>query len=321
MAVVDMPLAELKKYKGTNPKPSDFDGFWDKALAEMRAVDTGVELNPAEFKVNFADCYDMYYTGVGGARIYAKVVIPKKQQGKCPALLQFHGYTNSSGDWVHLLGYAASGFVVAAMDCRGQGGRSEDVGGVKGNTLHGHIIRGLDDKPEKLLYRQIYLDTAQLAGIVMGMEHVDEDRVAAIGGSQGGALAVACAALEPRIAKVASVYPFLSDFKRVWELDLETRVYVELKDFFRTFDPLHEREEEIFTRLGYIDVHHLAGRIEGEVLMGVTLRDEVCPPSTQFAIYNHIRSPKTMVLYPDFSHEAIPKQADRNFEFICQLCT
>ena len=63
--------------------------------------------------------------------------------------------------------YAASGVAVFARDVRGQGGRSEDVGRAFGNTLHGHIIRGLADKdPHKLFYRDVYLDTAQLAGIV-----------------------------------------------------------------------------------------------------------------------------------------------------------
>ena len=73
----------------------------------------------------------------------------------------FHGYSGDAGDWVSKLGYAALGHTVAALDCRGQGGSSEDRGGVTGWTLRGHIIRGLDDAPEKLLYRQIFLDTAQ----------------------------------------------------------------------------------------------------------------------------------------------------------------
>ena len=72
------------------------------------------------------------------------------------------------------------------MFSRGQGGSSEDKGGVKGNTLGGHIIRGLDDKPEKMLFRQIFLDTAQMARIVMDMPDVDAKRVGATGASQGG---------------------------------------------------------------------------------------------------------------------------------------
>ena len=88
------------------------------------------------------------------------------------------------------------------LDCRGQGGLSEDVGGVKGNTLRGHIIRGLDDAPEKLYYRQVFLDTAQLARIVMAMPDVDPDRVGATGprclGRSGGRGALAPSNSRPR---------------------------------------------------------------------------------------------------------------------------
>lgn len=78
------------------------------------------------------------------------------------------------------------------------------------------------------------------------------------GGSQGGGLAIACAALEPRVARLAPVYPFLCDYKRVWELDLTKNAYQELRDYFRLFDPTHQREQELFIRLGYIDVVNLA---------------------------------------------------------------
>src|SRR5262249_19187877 len=147
-----------------------------------------------------------------------KYLRPRDAREPHPALLIFHGYSGSSGDWCDKLNHVARGFSVAALDCRGRGGLSEDTGGVRGNTLGGHIIRGLDDAPEKLLFRQIFLDCAQLAGIVMGMPEVDADRVGATGASQGGGLTLACAALEPRIKRAAPVYPFLCDYQRVWEL-------------------------------------------------------------------------------------------------------
>ena len=108
------------------------------------------------------------------------------------------------------------------------GGRaacSEDNSQVVGNTLEGHLIRGLDGPPEKMLFRQIFLDTAQLARIVMGQPEVDPARVGAMGGSQGGALTLVCAALEPRIRRTASIFPFLSDYQRVWEMDLAKDAY------------------------------------------------------------------------------------------------
>ena len=167
-----------------------------------------------------------------------------------------------------------------------------------------------------MLFRHIFLDTAQLARIVMDMDDVDADRVGAMGGSQGGGLTLACAALEPGIKRAAPVFPFLCDYRRVWEMDLAKNAYAELQDYFRRFDPRHEREEEVFTKLGYVDAQHLAPRVKGQVHMGVGLMDQVCPPSTQFAAYNKITSDKTMSLYPDFGHEALPGFGDITFEFI-----
>jgi len=316
----DFPLEKLQTYRGINPRPKDFDAFWDAGLAEMRALDPDVQLVPAAFQTSFADCYHLYFTGVGGSRVHAKLLRPKKLKSPAPAVLMFHGYSGDSGDWSDKLGYAAEGYVVAALDCRGQGGRSTDTGCVTGWTLRGHIIRGLDDalagRPEQLLFRSIFLDTAELARIVMEMPEVDPERVGATGGSQGGALTVACMSLEPRIRRAAPVFPFLSDYKRVWEMDLDKDAYAELREYFRHFDPTHEREDDIFTALGYIDVHHLAARTQAEVLWFTGLMDTICPPSTQFAAYNNVTSEKSMVIYPDFGHEGLPGHSDRIFRFM-----
>ena len=315
----DMPLDKLHSYQGTNPKPADFDAYWDRGLAEMRALDPKVELVPADFKTSFADCFHMYFTGVGGARVHAKLLQPKKAKGKNPAILMFHGYSGNSGEWLSKLGYVAQGYTVAALDCRGQSGLSEDNGTYKGMTLRGHIVRGLDDSPEKLYFRQVYLDTAQMARIVMDMAHVDQERVGATGGSQGGGLTLACISLEPRVRRAAPVFPFLSDYQRTWEIDQAKDAYAELKEFFRWFDPQHKREAEIFTKLGYIDIQHLAPRIQAEVVMTVGFMDTVCPPSTQFATYNKIKSPKSLITYPDFAHEGLPGNNDDIFTFLSQL--
>lgn len=317
--VFDMPYDQLVIYKGTNPRPIDFDSFWDFALDELQDLDPQVEITPAGFQTEFADCSHLYFTGAGDARIHAKLIQPRQTTGPHPAVLIFHGYSSSSGDWSSMLGYVAEGFTVAALDCRGQGGRSEDNSRVSGWTLTGHIIRGLNDGPEKLLFRQIFLDTAMLARIVMELPDVDPSRVGAMGYSQGGGLTLACAALETRIARAAPVYPFLCDYKRVWELDLDVDAYLELREYFRHFDPRHVQEEEIFTRLGYIDVQYLAPRIKAQVFLGVGLMDTICPPSTQFAAYNKIVSQKSLAVYPDYGHEDFPGHNDLIFQFMGEM--
>lgn len=318
MPLVDMPIEQLLAYQGSSPCPADIDAYWDGQLANMRAVDPQPELVPAPFTSPVADCFDLYFTGTKGARIHAKLLKPKKIERPAPALLLFHGYSGHSGGWLDKLSYVGAGFVVAALDCRGQAGYSEDVGGVKGTTYQGQIIRGLDGPKEDMTMAQIFLDTAQLARVVMDMEEVDETRVGAHGGSQGGGLTLACASLEPRIKAAYPLFPFLCDYRRVWEMDLDINAYAELRTYFRSYDPKHLREAEIFEKLGYIDVQNLTKRIRAKVLMVTGLLDTTCPPSTQFAAYNKISSEKSYILYPDFGHEGPPLALDDAYVFFCE---
>ena len=322
MPIVDMPLKELKKYKGTNERPKDFTAYWAAALKELDNQNMEYTLTQANFKADGVECSHMSFTGVGGSTLHAKLVKPINVDTPCPAILMFHGYHANSGDWIDKVTYAKFGFVVVALDTRGQGGLSDDTVAVKGQTLEGHIVKGLDDPdPHKLFYRNAFLDTAQLARIVMGMPFVDDTRVGVTGFSQGGALTLACASLEPRIKLACAGYPFLSDYRRVWEsMDIAHSAYSELLNYFRFKDPLHEREDEVFRKLGYIDLHNHADRIKTKVIMLTSLSDMICPPSTQYAIYNNLDCEKEMILYPDHGHEFLPKSGDILFTiFTSQL--
>ncbi|QKS72304.1 alpha/beta fold hydrolase [Paenalkalicoccus suaedae] len=315
MPLTDLPIEALYEYAGRNPRPEDFDAYWEAALKELSEVDAQIEIREAAFQTPFADCFDLYFTGVKGARVHAKYVRPKNVQPGT-AIVEFHGYGTNSGDWQTKLGFAAAGFSVFSLDVRGQGGLSEDVGGVIGNTQQGHITRGLAGEPKDLFYRSVFLDCAQLAGIALDQEHVTD--VYATGWSQGGALALVCAALEPRVSRVATVYPFLSDYKRVWEMDLAVDAYEDIRRYFRRFDPTHKHVDETFRRLGYIDIQHLAPRVKADVLMGTGLADAICPPSTQFAAYNKLTGPKCVEIYPDFGHEDLSGFRDTIFQFFLQ---
>ena len=65
MPLIDMPLEELRQYKGISPCPADFDEYWERALKEMRAVDPRIELVPSDFQTSFAECFELFFTGVG----------------------------------------------------------------------------------------------------------------------------------------------------------------------------------------------------------------------------------------------------------------
>jgi cephalosporin-C deacetylase len=102
-------------------------------------------------------------------------------------------------------------------------------------------------------------------------------------------------------------------------MDHAKDVYRELQGYFRNSDPMHTQEATIFEKLGYIDIQFLAPRIQAEVLWGIGLMDTICPPSTQFAVYNKIDSSKKMAIYPDFGHEPLPDWYDQVFQFLMGL--
>ena len=318
MPIVDMPLARLKEYMGVNPKPNDFDEFWNSSLEELNSIDLDPAFAPHDFPCSISEAFELTFNGTKGARIFAKFLKPKVINGKAPAVLIFHGLSGSSPEWSDAIKYVAEGYVVAMLDTRGQGGYSEDVGGVPGTTYTTPFMRGFDGEPKDLLCRDLFLDTAALAKVVMSLDYVDETRVAVTGGSQGGALSLACASLVPEIKLCAPVYPYLCDYKRVWDMDLDKGAYEGMRYYLRHFDPRHEHIDEFFEKLGYIDLQFLAPRIKAKVYMSTGLMDTTCPPSTQFAAYNKITAEKKMEIYPDYGHEGLKGSGDLIFKFICE---
>lgn len=299
---------DLTRYRGTTPRPKDFDAFWTSRLAEADAVPLEWHICPADV-TSGSSCrfFDFYFTGARGEAMYAKYVCPVVPDNKLvPLVLQFHGYPGSSRSWFELASFAGMGCAVLSMDCPNQGGRSRDFSGYAGSLSSGMLIAGLDGDAKDMYYVRVYQTIRVLCRIVKHLRGIDSARVYVNGGSQGGALGIVCAALAPELIQKASIlYPFLSDFQKVWELGADEIAYEGLRYYTRWFDPLGTRIEEIFTKLGYVDVIHFAPYVRAKVLFGTGLADIVCPPCTQYAVYNNLSCSKRHVLFDGYGHEEI----------------
>ena len=164
----------------------------------------------------------------------------------------------------------------------------------------GFITHGILDK-EEYYYRNLYLDTIRAVEAVRGREEVDGDRIAAIGGSQGGALTIACAALSPYVSAMAPDVPWLSHFRR--SVDLAVGPYEEITDFMKRFP---DEIERAFETLSYYDNMNLASKVSvSHAYYSVGLWDTICPASTVYASYNWIPSgvKKDIEVYPYNGHE------------------
>ena len=304
-----MSLEELKRYFGCSPKAEDFHEFWEKRVNKIKETKVEYSYELSELQVDGVLCYDFTFKGTDGANIYCKYVRPK-DDGVYPTLFNFHGYYMSSGDWFDKITFAKLGYNVFAMDARGQGGKSGDNLKTKGTTLHGHIIKGIEEGPDNLAFTKMFLDTVHLVEIAKTFYNVDVNKMYAYGISQGGALSIACAALNKEVSKVFACYPFLMDYRSVLAVPTEMSAYGEINGYFKYSDPLHEKENYVFETLSYIDLQNFAEKMECELTMFTGLQDEVCSTRSQFAFYNKFKGKKEVIIYPQHGHVALPGYLD-----------
>lgn len=304
-------IEDLSDYMGSTPIPEDFDEFWKQRVAEADAVKLEYTLTPSDIP-EFENCefIDLWFKGIGGANLYAKYVKPKTDK-KIPVVLQFHGYPGSTRSWFEQSSFSGMGYALIAMDNPGQGGPGDDIGGYKGTTVSGHIIAGLDGDPKDMYYVRLHQNVRILCRIVQELDGIDTSKVFVNGGSQGGAMGIACCALNPELINRAAIqYPFLSDYRMVWELGKDEIAYEGLRYYSRWFDPDGSRLEECCYKLGYIDTMNFAHMVKCPILFATGLEDVICPPKVQCAVYNKLTCPKKRMLYKGYGHEEIQEFDD-----------
>ncbi len=312
--MLDLPLHELKTYTSISPKPTSFEAFWQAAVQAIHEPihftrKKKTSLNP------HVHCEELVFKSHDQHNVYVKYVRPVTNES-VPVVLLFHDYQKSSPSWFQLHRYAALNMAVLAMDCRGQGGQTPDLVAGLGSTVSGHLIKGLDDQPLNFYYTKVYLDGVVLSKLVSQLDGLDANQLMTIGTGQGASLAAVVAALNPHIKKCCLKDLFLADFYRIWQQDADVLFYEGLRYYFRWFDPLHEKEQEIFDKLGYIDVVNFAPLIKAEVLLGTGLLNQTCLPSTQFAFINALQTSKTHKIYPKHAHELNNHFEDECLKFL-----
>ena len=304
MPLTDLPLDELRSYRPEVAEPSDFDEFWSETLAEARVADRGYDLALAETPLTELVVDGLTFSGFGGDPVKAWVTRPAGTVGPLPTIVEFIGYNGGRGLPGERLHWAASGYAHVLMDTRGQGsgwgtgGDTPDPHG-SGPASAGFMTRGILD-PADYFYRRVFTDGVRVIDVVREFPFVDSARIAVTGGSQGGGIAIAVAALCDGIVAVMPDVPFLSHFRRA--VDLTTAD--PSAEIARYLSVHRDNVDTVFTTLSYFDGVNFARRIEMPAYFSVALMDEIVLPSTVFAAYNHLASgDRSIEVYPFNGHE------------------
>jgi cephalosporin-C deacetylase len=297
MPSIDMPLEQMRQYKPSLYREADFETFWESTIDEAVKQPLNAELIPFDLPITHLQAYAVRFDGYKGGRLAGWYVRPSAG-GKFPGVCMYHGYSGRGARVLDMVPYAAQGMCVLSMDCRGQNGQSQDTSLAPEGHAHGWMTKGIRD-PKTYYYRYVYADAVRALELLARREEVDDKRLAITGGSQGGAITLAVAALSERPALAMPDVPFLCDFRRAIQI-APFGPYPEITNFLKQFPSLFDRA---IRTLSYCDCMNLAPWIKCRTVVGNSLWDDVCPPSTVFAAYNHITAEKQIELYPFHKHE------------------
>lgn len=291
----------------TQTDPADFDQFWaaNKAALAKLPIDAKLTLLP-EYGNADANCYHVNLQNVGPgpapSRFYGVLCEPKAP-GKYPALLSVPGA--GVRPYRGLADLAARGIITLQVGIHGIPVTMDQsvYDSLGAGALSGYNTFGLDHR-DRYYYRRVYLGCVRANDFLTTRPHWDGRNLAVTGGSQGGALSLVTAALDPRVRGLAAYYPALADVTGY----LHNRAGGWPHMFRAAEGPASHRSPDKIATSAYYDVVNFARRVKVPGLYSWGFNDETCPPTSMYAAYNVIPGEKKLLLALETGHNNIPEQ-------------
>lgn len=300
----DLPLDQLHTYRPDRNEPPDFDAFWSQTLSDARQHSLNFRAEPIDTGLRLIEVFDVTFSGYAGQPIKGWLLLPRMRSGRIPCVVEYVGYGGGRGHPIDSLLWSNAGYAHFVMDTRGQGStwRTGDTPDPEpdGSNPHvpGFMTRGILSA-QTYYYRRVFTDAVRAVEAARSHEAIDPDHIAVTGGSQGGGIALAVTALASGLDAVMADVPFLCHYRRATEIT-NGFPYGEIVQYCRRH---RDKIETVFSTLAYFDGMHFAARADSPALFSTALMDEICPPSTVFAAYNHYSGPKQIKVWPYNQHE------------------
>ena len=293
---------EKEKIVPKTVMPDDFDAFWQKEIAKNAKIDMlpQLDLVPEKCTPKVTVYSASFQSFQKGSRIYGTLCVPANYDGKCPAILIVPGAgcRSRAGYYTE----AEKGFVTFEIGIHGIPTVMKDeriYETLKNGSLLNYHSANVDDK-DNYYYKRVFVGCARAIDFLASLDFVDGNRIGVMGGSQGGALTITTAYLNPKVKCGAAFYPAMCD--------LTGYLYDQGNAWPYLFKNKALATKERLETVKYYDVVNFARGVEQPMWVSYGYNDlVVCPTSIQGAINSMPKKPVLMIV-PQSRHWTYPEQ-------------
>lgn len=300
--------------------PADFEQYWHGILAEQQKLPLSADVTPAaEYSSDLYDCYLVKirtWRNATKAYVYGYLTIPKAE-GKYPIVVSPPGAGVKPMNPTKTQFYASEGKCIRfEMEIHGidpslSAEAYADITRAFGDHfMSGYLSNGLSSR-DSYYMQKVYASLVRVVDYLTTRPEWDGENIFVQGNSQGAALSIVLAALDPRIDAIAIAHPALSDMAGYAEPG-RTGGYPHFQNKYKDV----KLTADVIKTLQYYDVVNFARLVKCPVYMTWGFNDNVCPPTTSYAVWNTLQSPKECYLTPINEHWISTETRYRQMRFL-----
>lgn len=280
----------------------DLREFWVQTIAASRELAMPPELVAHNLPVNGLRAFDVRFSGFGGQRIAAWLIMPEDLSTEVPVVIEYVGHGGGRGYAHEHLLWAGAGFAHFVMDVRGQASEwsrgDTDDAGPSGPGSGSFFTRGIEHR-DRYYYRRLFTDGILAVDAVHQILALRNARVVVTGASQGGGVALAVASLRDDISAVMADVPAFASHRKAIDL-VERGPYLEIAQYLAVH---RERVEQVFDVLRCFDTMNLVLAARAPALFSLGGRDDLVAPETIRDVVAAYGGPAELIEYPFNGHE------------------
>lgn len=281
--------------------PEDFDAFWTEGMAEAMSAPLDFHRsNRSDFDLPGFVVETIGFRGFDGRALEGWLAFPEGAR-RLPSFVWLPPYGRES-----LLPNeygTREGMTSFSFNFHGLGAFHQE----RYSPARGYFAEKMGD-PETWVFRAMLLNAAVASRILMAQVEADEDRIGAMGMSQGAGLSIWLGAWCPLIKAICADMPFLGAMRFALNRNVHRYPLKEIVDFMEN-EPLGP--EKVWHTLSYFDTLNQATRCAKPTLISQGLKDPAVRPEAVQAIYEALPGVKKLVTY-DWGHDWHPEMVDND---------